>query len=346
MFLATVQIKHISLLEISMLKRILLFFQFFGLINVSICQDIVGGYIYSKKITGINTYSINVILYSDASIINNRNSIKLDFGDATTATFTLASVNTSNNLKSSIYSGSHTYPGMGLYNILYKDSFRIASIKNMTNSNLQKIYLQHLINVDLFFSNNNSPKLNQLPVSANYSVVGNSILYNPQLTDIEGDSVSYSVYAPSPPNSYLPNTTTINPTTGLFSAHKDSLGKYCNGIVVKEWRKNGSDIYVTISQTQCEFVHDVALINDLKNNALLNFKVYPNPTHDKLRFTKSDNYNLETEVRITNIFGELVFHDFFSSMVFEIDVQHFPCGLYITTINSGNKNKIFKVIKE
>ncbi|MBO9701183.1 MAG: T9SS type A sorting domain-containing protein [Sporocytophaga sp.] len=80
------------------------------------------------------------------------------------------------------------------------------------------------------------------------------------------------------------------------------------------------------------------------------FAVYPNPAKDVLHIESQVDENQELVISIQNSFGNIVYQnngaDLKSGDGLAVDVSGFPSGLYFVMIDSGNIQKIYKVIIE
>ncbi|WP_162144149.1 T9SS type A sorting domain-containing protein [Sporocytophaga myxococcoides] len=80
------------------------------------------------------------------------------------------------------------------------------------------------------------------------------------------------------------------------------------------------------------------------------FAVYPNPAKDVLHIESQVEENQELVVSIQNSFGNIVYQnsgaDLKSGDGLSVDVSGFPGGLYFVMIDSGNIQKIYKVVIE
>ena len=66
-------------------------------------------------------------------------------------------------------------------------------------------------------------------------------------------------------------------------------------------------------------------------------KVFPNPATDEVVFEFSDNENLNYQLRLYSVFGELIYSSIISSSKTSIALNHVSSGLYFYTITSPTK---------
>lgn len=307
-------------------------------------QDLRGAYIRTKWISTY-TYSVSVTLYTDASKNIIRPTIPVTFGDGTSGNFMIASTSTINGVNLKTYSGTHTYAGPGNYLIQYTDTFRVAGIKNMTNSQAQQMYVEAMLIINSINYPNTSPIISVDPL--NFSVSGNQVLYNPGCSDADGDSISYELITIPVPNYYLPNNATIN-NTGTFSFSKDSIGLYSFAFLIKEWRKNLSNIYTMIGYSQIDFVMDVTStigINETKENNN-SIKMFPNPASAEINIHSENAFKYNSTVFVYNNLWQLVFINPVNDYDFKINCNEWPQGIYFLRVQSGNNQQTIKFIKE
>lgn len=213
----------------------------------------------------VYTYSFSVIKYTDhGQNIADRCEDTLHFGDGTSAI--LPRVNGLTNgcscgtipcgeiiinspgyiVKKNIYTGTHTYVGVGNYLAYTMDPNRNAGVINIPNSVNIPFYIESLIIVNSYI--NSSPIFANPPIDK--GVLNACYYHNPCAYDIDGDSLSYEItqcrsgYG-NPANGYTYPTTgaggsfSINPLTGLLTWCTPQLtGEYNIAIIVREWRKN------------------------------------------------------------------------------------------------------------
>jgi hypothetical protein len=78
------------------------------------------------------------------------------------------------------------------------------------------------------------------------------------------------------------------------------------------------------------------------------FDVYPNPSQGVIHLSLVGFENRKTEVRITNVIGNLVHRDFLAEpdtrYVKTIDLSRFPKGVYYVKLQSDSFSEIRKVI--
>ncbi len=323
--------------------RLITYFLFFFIIGKMFSQDIKGGYIKTKWLTGTN-YNVEIKLFCDASKNINRPTISVIFGDVSNGSVPLVGSVTINSVTIKTYSINHTYNGPGTYYLTFEDTFRVASIKNILVSDTQHLIISSLVKVNQFGLGNTPPSITNYPIYL--GVNGTKVYYDPMLTpDPDGDSLSFSLLNCLVPNYYIPNGVTLN-GNGLLSFSKDSVGLYAFTYKITEWRKDFDGNYFVIGTSQIDFVMDITSNVGINVNINFppNFFIYPNPTSNKLNISlnkaNSENYSLE----VLNCLGQIVIKTNYSN---EINVTDLPKGLYILKfVDKNNSAYSFKFVKE
>lgn len=91
----------------------------------------------------------------------------------------------------------------------------------------------------------------------------------------------------------------------------------------------------TIIVKECTGLHDL--------NKELNFKVYPNPTSDKL-YIETDNLSLNS-ITLIDLLGEIIPIKVSNSKIQEIDLSNYSNGMYFIKVKSQNESSTIKIIK-
>jgi len=88
-------------------------------------------------------------------------------------------------------------------------------------------------------------------------------------------------------------------------------------------------------------------INDAENN-IANLQVFPNPAADYIKVTYAASSEGQSQVSISNIYGQVVYKDFVSKSQREssmtIAVKHLPAGAYILTVSEETRKGNCKFI--
>lgn len=72
-------------------------------------------------------------------------------------------------------------------------------------------------------------------------------------------------------------------------------------------------------------------------------KLYPNPTNSIINIIDEQNELQNSVIEIKNSLGQVVLSSAFSN---QIDISHFPSGMYFLTVQDNSRKKTVKVIKE
>lgn len=309
-------------------------------------QDIKAAYIQLQWSTA-QTYSVSLYLFTDSAKNINRPSVPINFGDATTGTLSLSNTTNINGVSVKKYSGLHAYPGPGQYYLFYTDTFRIAGIKNIANSQTQKLSLTTKFTIDAFMGPNSNPTLQNFPIY--FGVTGNNAFFDPNFTDSDGDSLSYPALIPcyitNSADYYFPSGATLN-NKGIVSFSKDSLGLYCFSYQIFEWRKNLDNNYQNISWSVIDFSMDITTSVGISENKYIleNTSIYPNPTSNEINISFHKNNYEAYSIEILNSLGETVLK---TSFLEKINISNLPKGLYvIRIIDKSIYADSFKIIKD
>jgi len=177
-------------------------------------------------------------------------------------------------------------PISGGYQLSYQRCCRNAAISNLVEPDTTGASIVATISEDALTSCNSSPQFNiQPPV---YACVGEPFIYDQSLTDIDGDSLVYSLCTPldgasvtdtRPQPPYAPPydevswldppyslddliggdvPLTIDSETGIITATPNAIGLFLVGICIEEYRDG-----VLISTTRREFQYAIGLCTDL-----------------------------------------------------------------------------------
>lgn len=330
--------------------RIILFVCCFLFLKTGFTQDIRGGYLEYKWLSGY-TYSITAVILTDDNINpSNHCMITIYFGDGDSAVVyrengplsaptsqCLTShdgvlISTTPVIRQSIYSTTHTFNGPGLYKGYFSEFYRINGIKNITFSDVRSILINANISVDPFRGPSSSPAF---PAS-NYSVTTGSLFnLNMGLSDPDGDSLSYELISCIPPPQtqyYIPSNSGINSTTGTFTFQADTAGFFAFKFLVKEWRTAQ-----LIGLTETDFLVEVIGSIGIKEYSLSKLILAPNPASGYL--TVKNVVRTTSEIEIINYLGQTVLKQKYSET---IDISKLSPGCYFIRIGDSYS----KFIKE
>jgi hypothetical protein len=249
------------------------------------------------------------------------------------------------------YVTSHTYPGPGNYKICFEQSYRNPGILNIPNSVNQVFSLESFLVIPTFGSaKNTSSVFGNLPLD--YGCLTSSCYYyNPSATDVDGDSLSYEVFACLNPGSLLPSggasgTFSINSVTGTLTWCNPQLtGDYNVVIKITEWRKDdeGSSFIVgyVIRDTQFN-ISNCTGISEEKGSEN-NITVFPNPTNNiaTINLSEKENYIIQ----LYDVTGKILINVKSSNTTsYHLNLENITQGIYFLKIIGSNNNTITKKI--
>lgn len=187
---------------------------------------------------------------------------------------------------------------------------------------------------------NRTPFLLQLPIQQAF--VGQSLQFNFNATDLEGDSISYFLLPPPGvanylyPTQVLPgpnNVLTLDPQTGdLVWDAPQKEGCYYVSVGIAEHRSNQPlDTMVTVIQI-CATEMEVATSSVEAKDG---WHWYPNPTNDVLVVSKQEDV-FSGRLEVMDQTGKVVLRKELNTTVNEtkLEVRDLPAGIYIIRIGS------------
>jgi len=317
------------------IKRMLLFFAIHPFISFG--QDIRGGEINYTYISNL-TYKYDIYLYTRTSMGINHSSISFHLGDGSLTTLTGSSNNLPNDITEWHYAETHIFPGGGSYTSYAQDSFRIASIQNIINSDSTTIVPSATMRISGNILSNSSPIF--LNKQTDLYKNGNYFVHNPGAYDPDGDSLVFSLSPCSVLNYSFPPGASIDPTTGIFQMPITS-GIYAINIKVEEWR-GGSNIGITYR----EMLIDSSIISGIipQSSDEVDLKIFPNPATNQLTITT--NTNTYSEIILYDIASRKLMEEKFNGSV-SLNIGHLAKGIYLYQL-TDEKGLISrgKVVKE
>jgi len=86
------------------------------------------------------------------------------------------------------------------------------------------------------------------------------------------------------------------------------------------------------------FIAELGTTSSVQNTNFINFKIYPNPTNDRLMITTNENIN---KIEMMNLAGvKIRKHDLINSNEFELTTKDLPNGLYILRVDTKTASKV------
>ena len=83
-------------------------------------------------------------------------------------------------------------------------------------------------------------------------------------------------------------------------------------------------------------------------NILTNMNVYPNPFSNIATVTFENGYAVETEIKVTNMVGQIVANEFLGEVVgvqnYELNGNNLEAGIYMVTVKAGNNVSTTRVV--
>jgi len=190
---------------------------------------------------------------------------------------------------------------------------------------------------ELHFIKNNEPQLNgsvpnqEVNENADYIYQLESGLF----TDLDYND-SINLIAELANGNPLPNWLNFDNSTGTFSGKAESPGEI--EIKIKATDKGGKNASTT-------FVLSVKSTTGLTDLDMLNIKVYPNPTKDRVFVeTTSEKENLSVFIRDNS--GRLIKQQKSLNTVNEINLTDMVDGVYFIELSDGVKRKVYRIILE
>lgn len=207
-----------------------------------------GEIIYQKLPGTSHKYRFTIITYTE---INNGNAdrpeLAISFGDGGTDSIKRTSKSTypgRANIQRNEYETEHTYSGPGKYKIWVEDPNRNGGVINIPNSINTIFYIESELSITPG-NDNNSPTLQFPPID--FACVNSPFYHNPGASDIDGDSLVYSLEkckadsGKEIPGYSFPsatNTFAIDPKTGTLTWDvPDVSGEYNIAIRIREFRR-------------------------------------------------------------------------------------------------------------
>lgn len=306
-------------------------------------QDLKAGIIQVRHISGY-TYEANIKIYHEVSTYINRAFILLNWGDGSELdTIYYQSGNGGcgdTNTITKNFVSIHTYQSPGNYIISsYIDGFRVSGINNITNSENEKLYLQHNLMINPSLGLNSPPVIIWCAVEK-YRCC--PFIYNAGASDPDGDSLVYSMVPPYTTNYTFPPYT-INNVTGDFILYPTTIGKYAFSMKIEEWRHN-----YLLGSTYQEMLIEVNSLSYVEDNNFNNkvLNIYPNPCTDNIILELPVIEKDKTKIQIIDYLGRYYNAKYIlNGNRININVQSLTQGVYLMKVTSGNSIYYSKFLK-
>jgi len=89
------------------------------------------------------------------------------------------------------------------------------------------------------------------------------------------------------------------------------------------------------------YAQDTIDINNLRNDEIVGFKLYPNPAIADVVYVTTQNNNLK-EVRVYDVFGELVLTEKLSTKA--MNISRLSPGVYVVQVTENDKSITRKLV--
>lgn len=320
------------------MKRILLYtFLICTHLNNSYGQDIIGGeatYLF----VGNNSYEFNFYLYTQTSMGINHPIISSSLGNLLGS-----DINQLNDITEWHYTLTYTYSGNGVYHVTATDSFRIASIQNIINSETTSLTFELPIIINPFIGTNTSPVF--VNKQTDVTINGNNYVHSAAAFDPDGDSLSYSIVPCSAPNYSFPPGATIDSSSGLFQMPITS-GIYAINIKVEEWRTGA-----VIGNTFRGMLIDSGIISGFSTQSIKNlYDIYPNPFTSYICITQHNQSMGISKYSVKNILGQTIINsngrDISADSVNKIDLSFLEKGIYFIELIIDGNRVVDRIVKD
>ncbi len=324
------------------IKLILLFSIVTGLSVEGKGQDIRGA---SLKLQNINwlTYEARLNLYADKSININRPFVIFDWALTTDTLFFVYEVEVEPGILKKEYAGIFTFIGNGYYNLNYTDTFRVAGIDNLSNSETDSIRLDAELIISPFGDPNNSPII----FTQQNTIIENNgtYTYNPNVWDPNGDSLHFELIPCYGSGYSYANNTYVDSLTGVLTTTPNVIGFYSYCVKVEEWNTTGNQPLFVGSTT-----YDIAIdvnttigINEQSTISNEQITIYPNPAQSEL-YIKS-NFDVPATFELHDLTGRKVLSQTITSNQ-PINISYLAKGLYVWQIKTPAVSARGKIIKQ
>lgn len=236
---------------------------------------------------------------------------------------------------------------------------REASLTNIVSPLITGTGIKCVID-NLNYPGNSSPTFNDEPVL--FACCNQSFSYNQSATDVDGDSLFYSLYYPYNDNvtctsgsnitysgtfnylNFITSSPTIsmNPLTGYLTMYPTVCTEASvMGVKVEEYHL-GNFVGSIMRDNMVIVTNETALGNkEIKDED--NISVYPNPANSIINVIAKGTKQILT---IFNTLGDVVYTTNPKSEKTEIDISSFPKGMYLIQVQTESSSMMKKVIKD
>jgi len=312
-----------------LIMRLWVFFSLFGFFNqVCFAQDIRGAVLRFEHIFGL-TFAATLDLIVDEDLNFPRPEVFIESNGIVIELSHAYEVSYSGNKLKKVYFGVATFLSPGVFEIVYLDHYRIADIENIGLSANSSILISLDWVINPFMGSNASPIVYNSHGA--FSFNEGTVFYDPNVWDPDGDSLHFAVVDCQSAVYTLPEGTSIDPETGLFSFIPEQSGLYAFCIEYTEWRNGlfagGGNFEFVINVT------DVMLaVSNIENNP--ECRIFPNPATDVVNVTFSLPLTGAGRLAVIDHTGRQVLSQTISAgtTTAEVDVRALAAGVYLLRI--------------
>jgi len=170
--------------------------------------------------------------------------------------------------------------------------------------------------------------------------------------DTDGDNIPDFIDEDDDGDYILTNAEAVNTRTSYLDTDDDGIPNYLDNdddgdgtlTIDEDYNGDWNPLNDDLDGDGIPDFLDVTVLGTLENEFHL-FNVFPNPAKDLLTI-KMDNNQGQIDVQLTNIQGQLVYKNLFSSNQIQLDITDFSPGVYFVEVKIGTINQIEKIIIE
>lgn len=293
-----------------------------------------------KNASGLN-FDFTFNLYFDADTLLDLNHIIVSYGSAIDTVDLTIQSEPKPGIRKLVFEGSHTFPGIALYEVRLLDIFPIPELINLSSNPEIITYIDLAIMGGPLYGHNALPVFeNDLSES---SFDDGKWRFDTSASDFEGDSLFYyfidytslntSFFNPIYPDYVFPpasDSFDINSITGeIIWDRPETIGNYLIGMTVMEFSETGfflskQDRFWIIEVTE----EDLLTSTDSNlSRAQSTITIFPNPSNHFIKVL-CENCQDHSELVIYNTQGRIIYTnpDFFISE--QINTTGIPPGIY------------------
>lgn len=191
-----------------------------------------------------------VKLYVDSALDLHRSSVIMSFDGGAHVLDLYSSESVEPGITCHTFKKTQLYPGPGVYPHVVDIPFRVGQIANFDQVDNIAMELQPVFISNPTFGSNSTPLCTNL--QSNIVQTANGAMYTPLFSDLEGDSLVFSLTDCSGPGYYMPSGCSIDPATGVITADPPEPGLYAFCTKVQEFR-----LGLNISTTYTDMVMQI-----------------------------------------------------------------------------------------